>query len=91
MNKLIAKQLELYRTVLNRWMVHREREYLFPEMVKYLADVSPEGAEEEYRKMDIFYPEESNGEKRPVIVDLHGGGMVLCNRKVNRPFCVELA
>lgn len=91
MNKLIAKQLEMCRGALNRWMERREREYLFPKNVKYIADVCPEGTEEDYRKMDIFCPEESAGEKRPVIVDIHGGGMVLCDRKTNRPFCAELA
>ena len=91
MNKLIAKQLELYRKVLNRWLKCREREYPFPEQVGCIADVCPEETAEDYRRMDIYYPEESSNRKRPVIVDIHGGGMVLCDRKTNRPFCAELA
>lgn len=91
MNKVIVKQLEMYKYVLNRWLKRREREYPFPEKVGCIADVCPEAIGEDYRRMDIYYPKESTMGKRPVIVDIHGGGMVLCDRKTNRPFCAELA
>ena len=91
MNKFIEKQLEMYRRMLNRWLERREGEYPFPEQVGCIADVCPEGTGEDYRRMDIYYPEGTALEKRPVIVDIHGGGMVLCDRKANRPFCAELA
>ena len=91
MNKLIVKQLEMCRRMLNRWLKRRAGEYPFPEEVGCIADVCPEETAEDYQRMDIYYPKETSQEKRPVIVDFHGGGMVLCDRKTNGPFCAELA
>lgn len=89
MNRFIVKQLDKVRDTFDRWMERRQTEYPFPETVKCIEDHGT--AAEDYRRMDIYYPEQTAGEKLPVIVDIHGGGMVLCDRKANRPFCAELA
>lgn len=89
MNPFIAKQLEKVGGTLACWMERRDREYVLPVNVHCIEDHG--SAEEDYRRMDIYCPDRQAGEKLPVIVDIHGGGMVLCDRKANRPFCAELA
>lgn len=40
--------------------------------------------------MDLYYPE--NPKKGlPIIIDIHGGGLISGNKEFNRPFCSELA
>ena len=89
MNPFIAKQLEKVGATLDRWMERRDLDYVLPEHVQCIEDHGTAG--EDYRRMDIYYPDRKEGERLPVIVDIHGGGMVLCDRKANRPFCAELA
>lgn len=89
MNPFIAKQLEKVGGMLDRWMARRAKEYVLPEHVHCIEDYGDH--DEDFRRLDIYFPDHLEGEKLPVIVDIHGGGMVLCDRKANRPFCTELA
>ena len=41
--------------------------------------------------MDIFKPKAPAGTELPVIVDIHGGGLFMGDRGLNRPFCRLLA
>ena len=88
MNFLIEKQLDFVRGLYNRWM--RRRDMKVPEDVVYVPDVCQSERCAETEKIDVFYSR-GTAEKRPVIVDIHGGGMVLCDRKTNVPFCAQLA
>lgn len=39
--------------------------------------------------MDLYYPH--NPEGLPIIISIHGGGLISGNKEFNRPFCCELA
>ena len=41
--------------------------------------------------MDIFVPKTAKGTELPVIVDVHGGGLYMGDRGINRPYCRMLA
>ena len=41
--------------------------------------------------MDLFIPKTEAGRELPVIVDVHGGGLYMGDRGINRPFCRFLA
>ena len=41
--------------------------------------------------MDVFKPKVAAGAELPVIVDIHGGGLFMGDRGLNRPFCRLLA
>ena len=41
--------------------------------------------------MDLFIPKTAAGKELPVIVDVHGGGLFMGDRGINRPFCRFLA
>lgn len=89
MNPWISKMLHYMNKKLENWMSQRP-EMLQPEDVRILQDIPylPDG--EDCHRLDVFLPKDREG-PLPVIVSLHGGGMVLCTRKVNRPLCIRLA
>lgn len=89
MNRFAEKQLARVGKLLDRWMEKRTREVRLPESVSCLEDIPYRDTGKDCHKLDIYRPEKTEG-TLPVILNLHGGGLVLCNRKVNRPFCAEL-
>lgn len=40
--------------------------------------------------LDVYYPQNTN-EKLPVIIDIHGGGFIYGDKKLNKSFCFHLA
>ena len=89
MNRFAEKQLARVGKLLDRWMEKRTREVRLPESVSCIEDIPYRDTGKDCHKLDIYRPEKTEG-TLPVILNLHGGGLVLCNRKVNRPFCAEL-
>lgn len=89
MNRFVKKQLGMVNALFENWMSRREKEIKLPENVEILEDIPYLNTGRDCHRVDIFRP--VSGENLPVIVNLHGGGMLLCTRKVNRPFCAELA
>ncbi len=90
MNRFVMDQLARVGKLLDRWMEKRTGEVQFPEAVECIADIPYLETGKDCHKLDIYRPKQAAG-KLPVILNLHGGGLVLCTRKVNRPFCAELA
>jgi len=54
-----------------------EREYDIP----YLPDGNPR------HTLDVIYPAGKRGEKLPVIIEIHGGGYIACEKNINRLHC----
>lgn len=90
MNQFVTDQLAKVQKLLDRWMEKREKEVVFPETVEVFEDIPYLDPGRECHKLDIYRPKQVDG-KLPVIVNFHGGGLLLCTRKVNRAFCAELA
>ena len=90
MNPFVVKQLQSINTILARWMEKRAREYPVPDGIEIIRNIPYIQDDNPCHKMDIFRPA---GAPRPlpVVVNLHGGGLVLCTKEVNTQFCCELA
>lgn len=89
MNRFVKKQLANVNAMFERWMEKRLGEVAVPENAEVFEDIPYLDSGLDCHCGDIFRP--AGGENLPVIVNIHGGGMVLCSRKVNAPFCWELA
>lgn len=85
MDKMIAKK----RKELADWLEERKKVQPIPENVTILRDIPylEDGAAE--HRMDIYYPT-GNQQKLPVIVNVHGGGLVMGCKEFNRCFCAHL-
>lgn len=90
MNAFVRHQLQNVNRLLDRWMEKRAKEVKLPEHIEIIEDIPYLDDQEPCHRMDIYRPRYPSG-KLPVIVSLHGGGMLLCTKTVNKPFCCELA
>lgn len=68
----------------------REKTLDFPEDVTEYKDVAYSGDDDKAHCMDIFRPSGREGEILPVIVNVHGGGMIIGSKEFNRYFCAGL-
>lgn len=69
----------------------REKSLVFPENAIEHRDVYYVNDDDKAHRLDIFRPKGRDGEVLPVIVDVHGGGMILGNKEFNRYFCARIA
>ncbi len=74
----------------NQTSAKREEEMGKPEGVREYDDISYVEDGQAVHKMDIFQPLDCEGKKWPVIINVHGGGMILGNKEFNRHFCAEV-
>ena len=90
MNRFVMSQLDQVNRRFEKWMEKRSREVRIPENVEEFCDIPYRETTSEFHKIDVYRPNNTGG-PLPVMVNFHGGGMVLCSRKVNAPFCREMA
>jgi len=90
MNPFVQKQLKRVGSMLDNWMERRKKEIEFPSEVEEFCDIPYQNSQKRCHMLDIYRPKNAAA-PLPVIVDFHGGGMVLCTKEVNRLFCGELA
>ncbi|MBQ7345532.1 MAG: alpha/beta hydrolase [Oscillospiraceae bacterium] len=88
MNWFIRSQLAMVRGMYEAWMGTRKQ--VLPDEVEVFSDIPYIEDGQECHKLDVYRPKGAV-EKLPVIVDLHGGGLLLCSRKTNRILCSGLA
>lgn len=90
MSSFLMKMIEKERQSFEALQKRRESEISLPDNITlipgipYLPDSIPA------HRMDIFYPAEKE-DALSVIVDVHGGGLLMGNKEFNRPFCAQMA
>ncbi len=90
MNGFVRFMLARVGGMYEGWLAKRSEGYTFPQTVEEFRDIPYLGDGRMSHRMDVYRPKMFSS-RLPVIVNLHGGGLVLCTKEVNRPFCAELA
>lgn len=69
------------------------RDQQFPPLpgIVCLADIPYAGDTLPAHRLDIYYPEERQDALLPVMINIHGGGLLLGSKEFNRPFCERIA
>ena len=84
----MAKKLKAEQEATDRYMAKRDAEVAFPADVEEIKNLrygtGPRAV------MDIYRPRNMEG-TLPVLIDFHGGGLLLCQKEFNRYFCAEMA
>lgn len=87
MKKIFYKQ----RADFERSSAARDKELTFPEDVCETKDIRYSEDACDAHRMDIFRPKGREQEVLPVIVNIHGGGLLLGSKEFNRFYCARLS
>jgi acetyl esterase/lipase len=90
MNPVVAMMLNAVDGIYGRWLERRQNQFSLAEDVELFADVPYMEDGLACHRMDIYRPVNAQ-QALPVMISLHGGGLVLCSKEVNRSFCAHLA
>lgn len=89
MGRLLAFIFKKKREDFQRLTEERYGNFKLPDNVVRIKDI---GYDKKYpeRKLDVYRPDDTS-RKYPVIVNVHGGGLVMGNKEFNTYFCAQLA
>ncbi len=90
MNSLLKFALQRFDARSAAQEAKLEAEHRIPESVEEFLDIPFRGAEGNLLAVDIFRPKERGTGPLPVVIMVHGGGLVVCTRKISRTFCENL-
>lgn len=68
----------------------RDKKFTFPDDVKEIKNVPYASDGLPAHRLDIYRPRKAGGQKLPVIVNVHGGGLIIGCKEFNRYFCANL-
>lgn len=91
MGDFMTKSFYKQRAEFNEQTKVREKTMTFPSDVHEYADIFYANDGLDAHRLDIFCPKEHTDKKLPVIIDVHGGGLLLGNKEFNRYFCAQLS
>lgn len=89
MGRLLNFIFKKKREDFERLTEERARNFEFPDGVVHVQNIGYDKRYQE-RKLDVYRPNDTS-KKYPVIVNVHGGGLVMGNKEFNTYFCAQLA
>lgn len=91
MRSLMVQMFYKQRADFERQYAERGRQYPLPEGISVREDVFYDEKHQPVHRLDIYRPKGREQEMLPVIIDVHGGGLLLGNKEFNRSFCAALS
>lgn len=91
MSNFITKKFYEQRVDFQQISAAHDEMLTFPKGVIEYQDVPYSDDNLKEHRMDIFRPEGREDEILPVIIDVHGGGLLLGSKEFNRFFCAEIS
>lgn len=89
LERMIKKKAYEEKEQLEKWMVKHNEEIPFPDSVMEIKDIAYLQDDKKYHRMDIYRPKNAEG-SLPVIVNIHGGGLLMGSKELNRLFCAQM-
>lgn len=90
MKSFICNMFYRQRADFERSCASRSSKYPLPEDVTVQEDIFYDEKHMPAHRLDVYRPKNRDGETLPVIVNVHGGGLLMGNKEFNRPFCAAL-
>lgn len=91
MSDILVKNFYKQREDFNQTSRIRNKELPFPEGVDEWQDIIYSADYPETRRLDIYRPKDKMNHILPVIINVHGGGMILGSKEFNRFFCAQIS
>lgn len=89
MQNIITKQFYKQRRDFEKSCVERERKFTFPDGVTCTENIQYTSNDKAHR-LDLYRPKQMDGQVLPIIINVHGGGLLLGNKEFNKYFCALL-
>lgn len=86
MKKIFYKQ----RADFEKDALQREQGYSLPEDVIEHKNIFYSNDKKKEHRLDVYCPAAESTSPLPVIINVHGGGLLLGSKEFNRPFCAKL-
>ena len=90
MGNILTKQFYRQRKDFEDSCAGRDAGLTFPEGVRCSTDIAYADDGIKAHLLDIYRPEDSQEKVLPVIINVHGGGLIIGNKEFNRYFCALL-
>ena len=90
MGNILTKQFYRQRKDFEDSCAGRDAGLTFPEGVRCSTDIAYADDGIKAHVLDIYRPEDSQEKILPVIINVHGGGLIIGNKEFNRYFCALL-
>ena len=90
MKSFICEMFYKQRAAFEQSCASRGKEYPLPEDVFLQSDIFYDEKHVPAHRLDVHRPRGRDGEILPVIINVHGGGLLMGNKEFNRPFCASL-
>ena len=91
MSNFITKQFYKQRSDFEESCVERDKKFTFPSGVDYTKDIAYADDNNKAHRLDIYRPQDRAGQVLPVVINVHGGGLLLGNKEFNKYFCALLS
>lgn len=91
MADFMLKTFYKQRDEFNQMSANRLLHLPFPEGVTEIPNINYAGDNDPAHCMDIYFPTDISDKALPVIINIHGGGMILGNKEFNRSFCAKIS
>lgn len=91
MQDIMRKQFYKQRFAFELDAAERDKTQVMPAGVTIEHDVPYMDDGIEAHRMDIYRPDGSENTVLPVIINIHGGGLIIGNKEFNRFFCAKLS
>ena len=91
MADVMKKQFYRQRSDFDKSCVERDKKFTMPKGVEYTENIAYASDGNPAHMLDIFRPKNTEGKLLPVIINIHGGGLIIGNKGFNKYFCALLS
>lgn len=91
MQDLMRNQFYKQRSDFELSAIERDKTQVMPEGVSVQTDIPYMNDGDKAHRMDVYRPEGSEDTTLPVVINIHGGGLLIGSKEFNRFFCAKLS
>lgn len=90
MSNYIETAFMQQRTDFMKTLPDRRKRFSIPDGVDMYLDIEYMNDQNEAHRLDVFRPSETPDKELPIIINVHGGGLIMGCKEFNRYFCARL-
>lgn len=90
MSNYIETAFMQQRTDFMKTLPDRRKRFSIPDGVDMYLDIEYMYDQNEAHRLDVFRPSETPDKELPIIINVHGGGLIMGCKEFNRYFCARL-